>query len=78
MAYPVFIQDEWMIPAIVDLTGRSEKEVRKVWKDAKEGRSSAVLNVPGEMPETKACPSCDIRAREDAMLCVICGHLYDH
>lgn len=76
MAYPVFIQAEWFIPAVVDMTGRPEKEVRKVWEEASKKGYSAVLHVPGEMPETKACPSCDVRARKDAEFCVMCGHVY--
>lgn len=76
MAYPVFIQDECMIPAVAAFTGRPEQVVRKVWEKAKKKGYSPVLDVPGDMPESKFCPSCGIRARKDATVCVMCGHLY--
>lgn len=76
MAYPVFIQDECMIPAIEAFTGVPEMKIRKVWLEAKKKGYSAVLDVVGDMPESKVCPSCDIRAREDQTICVMCGHLF--
>lgn len=76
MAYPIFIQDVTLIPAIVAFTGTPEEVVRGVWDEAKKKGYSPVLHVAGDMPESKVCHVCDIRARKDANVCACCGHIF--
>lgn len=79
MAFELFVQSAWMIPAAADLSGIPVEKVQKIWDAAQKKEKLCILTVPGDLPPMKKCPICELNYRQDATVCNTpkCGHIWE-